>query len=129
MQTDGVTCGDSARYPYPATENWQKSVGGFTIWMDATVAVQMDPTVGTRHFTIDLTVHGADRYNFDPRKKDMGSGTPDAVNGRFEVSGLGHEFMQYGTLKRAISFTVGLRHNADPRAKPGDQNVKKPGAR
>ncbi|WP_394850194.1 Ig-like domain-containing protein [Pendulispora brunnea] len=129
MQTDGVTCGDSARYPYPATENWQKSVGGFTIWMEATVTVQMDPAAGTRHFTVDLTVHGADRYNFDPRKKDMGSGTPDAVNGRFEVSGLGHEFMQYGTLKRTISFTVALRHNADPRAKPGDQNVKKPGGR
>jgi predicted GTPase len=45
-------------------------------------------------------------YNFNPGAEDVATGTPDAVNGRFEVTGLAFEFMNRSSLKRKLSFST-----------------------
>jgi len=84
------------------------------VWLEADVNVTADGQ-GTRSFAITMKLHAQDRYNFNPGALDIGSGTPDAVNGRFEVTGLGKEFMDYGTLTRKLSITTSA---AQPRPAP-----------
>jgi hypothetical protein len=129
VRTDAisVTEGD-ARYPYPATENWQKAIGAHTIWIEAEVTVEVveirDPSAeapaGTpedsdsssaghpatymRNFEIDMTIHFEDMYNFNPGAADIVTGTPDAANGRFEITGLGHEYLNQGSYQRSFTF-------------------------
>ena len=79
----------SGKY-YPKTENWQKTLGSHNIWGSASVSFKGDKA------TIYLTIHAVDRYNFNSGMKDIKSGTPDSVNGRFEVLGWGQEFTTRG---------------------------------
>ena len=135
-----VTSGD-ARYPYPATENWQKALGAHSIWIEASVTVTVtrvrdagseplpggvpEPGTGSssdagpptfsRHFQIDMTIHAEDRYNFNPGAADIASGTPDAANGRFEVTGLGQEYMNRGTYAQPFEFDATM----EPASSPG----------
>ena len=123
--TIGVGGGDS-RYPYPATENWQKAIGAHTIWIEANVTVVVRAPEGTpanscpaggyeRVFHVDMTIHAEDMYNFNPGAADIATGTPDSANGRFEITGLGHEFLSTGTYARAFDFTTTM----DPAPPPG----------
>ncbi|HMG57561.1 MAG TPA: DUF4157 domain-containing protein [Kofleriaceae bacterium] len=135
-----VTSGD-ARYPYPATENWQKALGAHTIWIEAAVTVTVTqlrdagseplpggvpapgegsssdagPPTFSRHFHVEMTIHAEDMYNFNPGNVDIATGTPDAANGRFEVTGLGHEYMNRGTFSQPFDFDATM----EPAASPG----------
>jgi hypothetical protein len=134
-----VTAGD-ARYPYPATENWQKALGAHQIWIEATVTVSVarlrdagseppaggvpDPGTGSstdlgpptfsRHFHVEMTIHAEDMYNFNPGNLDIATGTPDAANGRFEVTGLGHEYLNRGTFHQPFDFDATMAPAASP---------------
>lgn len=122
MVSDVVVVGDlDNRYPYPETENWQKAIGGHAVWMEATVSVVSDPVAQRRQFEIDVVMHADDMYNFDPEKADIATGTPDEANGRFQESGLAHEFLSTGTAARKIQFSLPLV--SDPRAAPADLRV------
>ena len=103
MASDAIPVGGgNADYPYPTTENWQKAIGAHMMWLSADVEVTVDDAAGTRSMSIELTLHMEDRYNFNPGAADIATGAPDAANGRFELTGLGHEFMQYGTASRLV---------------------------
>ncbi|MFH1467038.1 MAG: DUF4157 domain-containing protein [Pseudomonadota bacterium] len=128
MRTDPVGVGNDGRYPYPATENWQKAIGAHTIWLEMDVDVEIyqvsrtdppgvDPngpplctpegdTVITygRRFSVSLTLHMEDMYNFNPGAADIATGTPDSANGRFEITGLGNEYLNRGSLTRDLAF-------------------------
>lgn len=128
MRTDPVGVGNDGRYPYPATENWQKAIGAHTIWLEMDVDVEIyqvsrtnppgvDPngpplctpegdTVITygRRFSISLTLHMEDMYNFNPGAADIATGTPDSANGRFEITGLGNDYLNRGSLTRDLAF-------------------------
>ena len=117
--------GKDARYPYPDTENWQKAIGAHFIWLSASVKVITDPKAKTRAFTIKMTLHAEDMYNFNPGMKDIATGTPDSDNGRFELCGLGKEFLSVSTLTREITFTVPLGPLPDTRVQPPDQKVSR----
>jgi hypothetical protein len=134
-----VTMGD-ARYPYPATENWQKAIGAHPIWIEATVTVTVTrirdagseplpggvPDAGTgsstaagpptfsRHFHVEMTIHAEDMYNFNPGNVDIASGTPDAANGRFEITGLGHEYINRGTFSQPFDFDATMEPVGSP---------------
>ncbi len=126
LRTDPVGVGSDGRYPYPATENWQKAIGGHSIWseLDVTVEVEEAPrraraageaegeaeasVAYIRRFEVDLTLHMEDMYNFNPGQADIASGIPDDDNGRFEITGLGHEFLQVATLERGFEFETDL---------------------
>ena len=93
--------GGSKLFPYPDTEDWQKAVGAFNFWMSATVSSSSDGS-GTTTYVMNLTIHAEDKYNFNPGAKDIASDIPDSDNGVFELTGLGKEFMQYGTYTETI---------------------------
>ncbi|MDB5105356.1 MAG: hypothetical protein JWP91_3045 [Fibrobacteres bacterium] len=125
MQTDPIGVGGfNGRYPYPGTENWQKAIGAHVIWLEAHVTVEIKED--KRFFRIDMTLHAEDRYNFNPGAKDIATGTPDADNGVFELTGLGKEFDSTSTLRRHIEFSAGKDPIADFRKPPGDRKVTKP---
>uniref|UniRef100_UPI0025BCA0D8 RHS repeat domain-containing protein n=1 Tax=Bacteroides sp. UBA939 TaxID=1946092 RepID=UPI0025BCA0D8 len=87
--------GGSVDYPYPETENWQKAVGAFPFYMTGVVTAQ--EISGRIKYTLKLTIHAEDRYNFNPGQADIATGIPDDVNGRFEVVGFAKQYMHYGT--------------------------------
>jgi hypothetical protein len=70
---------------------------------------------GKPRFEMDMTLHAEDRYNFNPGQADINTGTPDAANGRFEQTGLGHQYTNYGTLQRHVTWDQGSPENATSR--------------
>jgi hypothetical protein len=106
-QVVGVAA-DNRRYPYPATENWQKAIGAHSLWITADVTVTADPARGRRRFQVAMVVHMEDMYNFNPGNDDIETGIADEANGRFELTGLGHEFLNEGSLTRPLEFEEGL---------------------
>lgn len=92
--------------PHPMTENWTKALGQHVFWVSANVEVGV-----TRDAKIELhaeiVIHAEDRYNFNPGAKDIATGIPDSANGRFELCGLGHQYMNFGEVRRKISWIKG----------------------
>jgi hypothetical protein len=106
MSSEGFPVGSSSdsRFPYPDTEDWQKAIGAFNFWMSADVtAVEKK---GVISYTMKLTIHAEDKYNFNPGMSDIATGTPDDANGNFELTGLGKQFMQKGTSTHTVKWTV-----------------------
>lgn len=104
-----IPCGgpSSVRFPYPATENWQKTIGAHYIWLSAEVAVIAGSPRGplghtAPRFSAFVTLHAEDRYNFNPGAADIATGIPDSDNGIFEVTGLAHQYDQFATLWKGI---------------------------
>lgn len=87
--------------PYPKTENWRKTIGGHTNYTTTNVTVSGDTVTAT------VTVYARDKYNFDRGKADLDSGTPDAVNGRFEELGWAKSFESNGSLTQTFTWKVG----------------------
>lgn len=95
----------SLRWPYPATENWQKALGAFPFWLSGTVRVSPHPTDMRRDsFEMRFTIHMEDRYNFNPGEADIATKIPDAANGRFEITGLARQYMNVGTASRTVTW-------------------------
>jgi hypothetical protein len=108
FHTTVTTAGiESKLFPYPASENYQKAIGGFRFNIIGTItATQINNNLV---YKISYTIHLADRYNFDRGKSDIASGTPDAVNGRFAVLGWAKAFNTYSTYTSEISATVPIK--------------------
>lgn len=86
---------------YPVTENWQKTVGGYSYYSDSKLTVVGDTV------TLETTVTARDRWNFDAGKSDNATGTPDSENGRFEELGWAQSFDTSGTVTRTYTWKVG----------------------
>lgn len=92
-------------FPYPATENWQKTIGAHTIWLSGSVEVKKNnikPELTV--FNLRMTLHAEDQYNFNPGMKDIASGLPDDDNGRFVVVGFAQGYRHNSTLTRNFSW-------------------------
>lgn len=100
--------GNSVAFPYPATENWQKAIGAHNFWISGhVIATRIGPpgaapSVDQLRFNLELTVHVEDMYNFNPEQHDIATGIPDGDNGRFEVTGLAKQYLNYATLTRTV---------------------------
>ncbi len=97
-------------FPYPKTENWQKTIGAHHVWTSADVTVSGTPP--NRTYTMVMTVHAEDRYNFNPNQNDIATGIPDSENGVFEITGLANQYMNRATLERTITWQEGDAANA-----------------
>jgi RHS repeat-associated protein len=86
---------------YPQTENWQKALGEHKIWGSGDIKVKGD------QFSMRLTIHAKDRYDFNKGMSDIASGAADDENGRFATLGWAHPFMVSGTLTRVVTWTRG----------------------
>jgi len=108
-----IGAGGTSGYPYPETENWQKAIGAHQLWTSATITVTPPASPGGQpQFSMQETLHMEDRYNFNPGAQDIATGTPDAANGRFEQTGLAHQYMNYGTAQRNVTWNQGDAENA-----------------
>ncbi|MBE6474929.1 MAG: WXG100 family type VII secretion target [Actinomyces succiniciruminis] len=85
----------------PVTENWQKTVGGYTYYSDSNLKVEGDT------ITVTTTITARDRWNFNEGEADIATGTPDSVNGRFEELGWAQSFDTSGAVTRTVSWKVG----------------------
>lgn len=92
---------ESGKNNYPETENWQKTVGGYSYYSDSQLKVDGDTV------TLTTTMTAKDRWNFDRKKQDMGTGVPDSENGRFEELGWAKSFETSGTVTRTYTWKVG----------------------
>ena len=101
--------GADARFPYPATENWQKTIGGHSVWTSADVEAM--GTGKDKTYTMTITLHAEDRYNFNPGAADIATGIPDSDNGVFEVTGLAHQYTNYSEVKRTVTWKEGEAKN------------------
>ncbi|MFN6947247.1 MAG: DUF4157 domain-containing protein [Cytophagaceae bacterium] len=90
-------------FPYPQTENWQKAIGGHNMWISA--GVQCLRENNRYSYSMIITLHIEDRYNFNPGQADIATGIPDSDNGLFEITGLGHQYMNFSTLTRNVAWT------------------------
>ena len=81
---------------YPTTENWRKALGGFSAWVHGTLSIQK------YKYVLNVTISVRDWYNFDNGKYDIDTGTPDAVNGRFQQLGWAKPFVSYGSFDQSI---------------------------
>ncbi len=103
LRSNPIPVGRDGRYPGPATENWQKTIGAHVIWFEADAhAKNID---GLLQFSADLTIHMEDRYNFNPGEEDRASGISDAYNCRFEVTDLAQEYMNTATVFEHLEFS------------------------
>jgi WXG100 family type VII secretion target len=118
---------DHGKFPYPATENWQKAIGSHAMWTSASVQVGMNPD-GSRRYTMELTIYAEDRYNFNPGMHDIASGIPDAANGRFEITGLAKQYTNYGQTTRVIEWNEGDYGSIETFEGPFENRGARPGA-
>ena len=91
-------------FPYPATENWQKTIGAHKIWLSGNVRVKTSMKSSIPEFNLTLALRAEDQYNFNPGALDIGSGLPDNANGRFVVVGFAHGYRHTATLRRSFSW-------------------------
>lgn len=106
---------DANLFPYPETENWAKAIGAHTIWLSGQVNVITSNF--TPHFYLIMTLHAEDMYNFNPGQKDIETGIPDSVNGRFTQVRLAHPYLNSSTLVRSVSWKGVLPEEANSMAK------------
>ena len=96
--------------PYPATTNWQKTIGAHYIWVSADVTVSVN---AEKRIVYDahLIIHMEDKYNFNPGSKDIKTKIADKENGVFEITGLAKQYMNFGVANRHITWVDGARAN------------------
>ncbi len=101
MTGQAVNVGGQEQGNYPETENWQKAIGEHKIWGSASVEASGDT------FTMRITVHAKDRYDFNKGMNDVKTGIDDAENGRWETLGWAKPFITRGTVTRTVTWTRG----------------------
>jgi hypothetical protein len=94
----------SAIFPYPATENWQKTIGAHKIWLSGNVHVKTGPKIPEPLFMMTFVLHAEDQYNFNPANKDIATGIEDEANGMFVIVGFAHGFRHTAQLMRSFSW-------------------------
>jgi hypothetical protein len=130
----GIPCGSdpsrfpylAAHFPYPETENWQKAIGSHTIWLSGRITVSESlHTSPPLLFNAVMTLHAEDRYNFNPGANDIVTGISDSDNGRFEMTGLAHQYDHFSTLMRNLQWR-GEEMGVELSARPNTARLRQP---
>ena len=93
--------GDAIRMGSPSTEDWQKTIGAHWAWGSATVDASCPK------YTMIITLHEKDRYNFNRGASDIATGLPDNANGRFAVLGWAKSFITNGKVVKKVTWEKG----------------------
>lgn len=89
-------------YPHPVTENWTKTLGVFSFWVECRVDVSCIDKIP--HFQLELSIHVEDMYNFNPYQVDIATGIKDEENGVFEITGLARQYLNVGIAKGVLKW-------------------------
>lgn len=125
VTSNAYSVGNTGIAPYPATANWQKAIGAHFLWVSADVSVAANAKAEII-YTAEITIHMEDRYNFNPGNVDIATGVPDSANGIFEVTGMAHQYTNYATVRRQVSWREGDWSRSTPRGAPTSRQ-RKPG--
>jgi hypothetical protein len=106
VTSDIYTVGMTAWAPYPQTENWQKTLGGHVLWVSADIEVTVNKE-NKIEYSAKVTINMEDRYNFNPGGTDVKTKISDAENGKFELTGLGKQYLNYATIHREWTWVEG----------------------
>lgn len=123
VTSSAYSVGNTGIAPYPATANWQKAIGAHTLWVSADVSVAANAKAEII-YTAEITIHMEDRYNFNPGNVDIATGVPDSANGIFEVTGLAHQYTNYATVRRQVSWREGDWSAANTKGAPTSRQRK-----
>jgi RHS repeat-associated protein len=93
--------GDADRIGHPATENWQKTIGQHYVWGSAEVEACGNS------FSMTITIHEKDRYNFNRGSRDIATGKKDDLNGRFATLGWAKSFITNGRVVKRVTWEKG----------------------
>ncbi len=116
--TDFSMTGQASGVPkkyYPKTENWQKTIGDYQVWSHGRVHVEGNTV------TMEITVNGEDRWNFNRGARDIGSGAADNENGRFTEIGWAKPFDTHGSLTRTVTWQLGEVPDTTPPVGDSDE--------
>lgn len=102
-------------FRYPASEDWQKAIGGHSFWSSADITVTRNAD-GTLDAKATVTIEAEDRYNFNPGQKDIATNVPDSERGVLEQTGLAHQFTQTGKASYVTEWTVGASQSPNVEA-------------
>jgi len=104
---EAITVGGAdSRFAYPATEDWQKTIGGHSIWTGSNITItRLDD--GRLLAEANVTLNAEDRYNVNPNQQDIATGEPDMVRGVLEETGLAHQYTQTGSSELSTSWIIG----------------------
>lgn len=105
MISSPMPVGNSVSFPYPQTENWQKTIGAHNLWISAKVKINRASISTSPHFVMEMILHVEDMYNFNPGAKDIVTGIPDSANGIFEITGLAKQYLNVSELTRYVEWT------------------------
>jgi hypothetical protein len=108
---------------YPETANWQKAIGAHVVWVSGDVTAQINKQ-GEIEFSSKMVVHMEDKYNFNPGSADVQTGIADAENGQLELSGLAHQYMNYGEISRIIVWLANSQATQTVRGAPSGRTRK-----
>ena len=92
--------------PYPDTEDWQKAIGGHSVWTNSEITLTRQAD-GTIKATAEITIEAEDRYNFNPGQADIATGAADSERGVLEETGLAKQFTQTGSHEVEVTWTIG----------------------
>jgi hypothetical protein len=95
--------------PNGESVNWQRTIGGHSIWLEGTV--KYNKGACTLDMTITLFVE--DYYNFNPGQADLSTGIPDNVNCLFERLGWAKGFFSRGKLQIKESVSLSCCQDTD----------------
>lgn len=123
ITSEAFTVGTNGIARYPDTENWQKTIGGHNIWVSADVSVSVNAAAEVI-YSAEMTIHMEDRYNFNSGQHDIKTGIPDSENGVFEITGLGKQYMNFGTVRRQLSWREGSWNSFTTKGAPVDRQRK-----
>jgi hypothetical protein len=76
-------------------------------------------------FEAVMNLNAEDRYNFNPGMKDLTTGIEDDENGKFERTGLGHQFTSYSSIQRYLRWT-GLDLGVELSSRPHTTRLRQP---
>ena len=104
--TEDIGANPDARFPYPSSENWQKAIGGHSIYTQSEISVTRLQG-GELLASADINVNFEDRYNFNRGQQDIATQVPDSERGVLEESGLAHQFDQVGQSQLSTQWIIG----------------------
>jgi hypothetical protein len=94
------------------TENWQKTLGDYTVWDSAQVVVDGNQA------TMRIKIHAEDQYDFNKDSFDRATHISDDENGRFATLGWAKEFRTSGSVERTVTWSF------DDPEPPFDPNLR-----
>ncbi|WP_416911753.1 hypothetical protein [Paracoccus sp. (in: a-proteobacteria)] len=118
-KSDAQVREDGGGFREPASEDWQKAIGGHSSWSGSTITYTRNAD-GSLTASAEVTIYAEDRYNFNRGGSDIATNAPNDINGDLEEAGLAHQYTQRGQQTYRTEWRVGDPNGAGTRTEMVD---------